>query len=392
MNALAEPILQADERPIDLIRDTRIQIVETQILDVPTIRKHQLSNTAVTHQSYVHVSVRLTNGVVGHGEAATLGGPRWAEESVEAIKANIDTYLGPALIDHPACYIEAANIRMDKVAKRNFAAKSALNAALLDGVGVTLNVPAAFLLGGPVRDRIPAIWALASGDAGQEVDEAMAKLEARQFRRFKIKLGFADAEADLSRIRRLRRDLPDGTTIIADVNQAWDEAAALRLLPALADLNVDLIEQPLPAGQFAGMVRLGKRSPIPLMLDEAVFTPEEAAAGVLSAAGSVLSLKLCKHGSAQALQRVAGIATAGGVQLYGGCLLESSLGAAAHMAVFATLPKLQWGTEQFGPLILRNDTTYESLTYREFCVQLPSGPGLGVRPNPEAIAQFARKQ
>ncbi len=204
-------------------------------------------------------------------------------------------------------------------------------------------------------------------------------------------MGFADAATDLARLERLRRGLPEGTEIIADVNQAWDEAMAIRLLPALADLGIDLIEQPLPAGQLAGMARIAARSPIPLMLDEAIFTAGEALTATAAGAGSVLSLKLCKHGSAHALQRVAGIASAGGLQLYGGCLLESSLGAAAHLAVFATLPELQWGTEQFGPLILRDDTTCESLTYRDFHVELPQGPGLGVRPAPEAIARFERK-
>ena len=81
----------------DLMRDTAIRRIETRILDVPTLRQHKLSNTAVTRQNYVHVDVLLENGVVGHGEASTLGGPRWSEESVEAIKVNIDTYLAPAL-------------------------------------------------------------------------------------------------------------------------------------------------------------------------------------------------------------------------------------------------------------------------------------------------------
>ena len=223
---------------------------------------------------------------------------------------------------------------------------------------------AATLLGGAQRDRIPAIWALASGDVGQEIEEAQAKIAARQFNRFKIKLGFSDIRADLDRLERLRASLPAGTEIVADVNQGWSEADCLRWLPALEDLGLSLVEQPLEAGNMEGMGRLAKRAGIPLMLDEAVFTPHEAMRGVAMGAGRVLSLKLCKHGSAQTLQRIAGIASAGGMELYGGCLLESSLGAAAHLAVFSTLPQLQWGCEHFGPLILTEDTTVESLRLR----------------------------
>lgn len=390
MSPFQPATLAADAPNRDLMRDTVIRSVESRILDVPTIRKHRLSSTSVNCQSYVHVAVQFENGVVGHGEASTLGGPRWAEESVEAIKANIDAYLAPVLIGQPGCQIEAAGQLLSKAAKRNFAAKSALDAALLDALGITLDVPAATLLGGAVRDRFPVIWALASGDPDQETDEALEKLETRKFNRFKIKLGFADPARDVARLAQLRRNLPEPTQIIADVNQAWSEADIIRWLPMLHDLEIDLVEQPLPAGQTGAMARTAARSPIPLMLDEAVFTEEEALAACSAGAGSVLSLKLCKHGSAHALKRVAGIAEAAGLQLYGGCLLESSLGAAAHLAAFATLPSLQWGTEHFGPLILEADTTLESLHFEDFHVHLPSGPGLGVKVNPLAAARFER--
>ena len=76
-------------------RDLAIDSIRSTIVDVPTVRRHKLSQTSVTAQSYVVVELRLANGATGIGEAATLGGPRWSEESVEAIKANIDAYLAP---------------------------------------------------------------------------------------------------------------------------------------------------------------------------------------------------------------------------------------------------------------------------------------------------------
>lgn len=82
-------------------RDLAIATLHSRIVDVPTRRRHKLSQTSVTAQSYVIVQLRLANGAEGIGEAATLGGPRWSEESVEAIKANIDTYLAPAILGCP---------------------------------------------------------------------------------------------------------------------------------------------------------------------------------------------------------------------------------------------------------------------------------------------------
>lgn len=379
-------------QPCDHLEEaTRVRAVTSWIIEAPTRRKHKLSNTSISYQGYVFVRVTLENGVEGFGEASTLGGPRWAEESVEAIKANIDTYLAPALIGKPACLPEAAAGEMAKAAKRNNAAKSALDMALLDATGKTLGVSAHVLLGGARRRSFSAIWALASGDAGQEVEEAQGMIEKGWFNRFKIKLGFADPATDLDRLAALQKALPAGTDIIADVNQGWSEADFIRFIPRLADLGVSLIEQPLPGGQMAAMARISARSPVPIMMDEGVFTTEEALDGCNRGAGSVLSLKLCKHGGVHQLKQVAAVAQAAGVQLYGGCLLESSVGAAAHLHAFATLPDLHWGTEHFGPKILIEDLCRNGLKYENFEVHLPDGPGLGVTPDLDLIEKYARK-
>src|SRR6201985_657284 len=138
--------------PAELQRDFASASIRSTIVDVPTVRQHKLSSLSVAAQSYVIVELRLANGVEGVGEAATLGGPRWSEESVEAMKANIDTYLVPAIKGMRADRFEAVGLRLDQAAKRNTAAKAAVETALFDAVGKTLGLPAAALLGGAVRN------------------------------------------------------------------------------------------------------------------------------------------------------------------------------------------------------------------------------------------------
>ena len=371
-------------------RETAIAAIEATIVDVPTVRRHKLSSLSVTAQSYVIVTVRLANGAAGVGEAATLGGPRWSEESVESIKATIDAHLAPALIGADAARFEAARLRMDAAAKRNNAAKAAIDSALYDAVGHTLGVPAAQLLGGVVRDRIKVFWTLASGDPGQEIEEAEAKLAAREHDHFKVKIGAQPAEADLVRLRRLAVALADRATLIVDANQAWDEPTALAALPELAELGIRLVEQPLPAWNIAGMARLRARAAVPLMADESVFSPHEMLDVARAGAADVVSLKLVKHGGMQGLRGVAAVAEAAGIGLYGGCLLESSIGAAAHLAVFASLPRLDWGCEHFGPRILTEDLAVTPLRFADFHIHLPTGPGLGVTLDPAKLHRFAR--
>src|SRR4051794_38544992 len=376
--------------PADLRRDLAIESIRSTIVDVPTVRRHKLSQTSVSAQSYVVVELRLANGATGIGEAATLGGPRWSEESVEAIKANIDAYLAPVLIGQPADRFEAAAARMDEAAKRNNAAKAAIKSALFDAVGKTLGIPAALLLGGAVRDSVPVLWTLASGDPGQEIEEAERKLAARLHDTFKVKIGAQAPEADLARLRRLAAALEGRATLIVDANQAWDETIAVRSLPALAELGVRLVEQPLPAWNIAGMGRLRARSAVPLMADECVFSAHDMLAVAAAGAADVVSLKLVKHGGLLGTRKVAAVAEAAGIGLYGGCLLESSVGAAAHLQVFAGLRDLAWGCEHFGPQILTDDLVTEPLRFADFHVHLPAGPGIGVTLDHDKLRRYAR--
>ena len=383
-----------EHRPVtpsaDLLRDLTVADIRSTIVDVPTVRQHKLSQLAVSAQSYVIVEIRLANGAAGVGEAATLGGPRWSEESVEGIKAVIDAHLAPAVLGADASRFEAAAARMDAAAKRNNAAKAAIESALFDAVGRTLGVPAVQLLGGAVRERMPVFWTLASGDPTQEIEEAEAKLAARLHDRFKIKIGAQPLADDLVRLRRIAAALEGRATLIVDANQAWDEATAVRAMPALAELGVALVEQPLPAWNVAGLARVRARSAVPVMADESVFTPHDMMAVAEAAAADTLSLKLVKHGGLLGLRKVAAVAEAAGVSLYGGCLLESSIGAAAHLHAFAGLRTLAWGCEHFGPHILTEDLALEPVRIEDFQIHLPTGPGLGVALDPEKLRRFAR--
>lgn len=369
---------------------TRIERIETQIVDIPTVRQHKLSSLSTTQQNYVLVRVRTADGVEGVGEAATLGGPRWSEESVEGIKATIDTYLAPAIIGMEAAGFEAVGRTLAEAAKRNNAAKAAIESALFDAVGKTLGIPASALLGGAVRDRIRVLWTLASGDPEQEVAEAETKLAERKHNIFKVKIGAKPAAEDMARLRRIAAALEGRAELIVDANQAWSETTALRCFDEMDEMGIALVEQPLPAWDVAGMARLRARTRVPIMADEAIFSEHDAFFVGQAAAADVVSLKLVKHGGLLGTRRVAAVAEAAGIGLYGGCLLESSVGAAAHLQVFAALPRLDWHCEHFGPQILKDDLVTAPLRFEDFHILLPQGPGLGITLDEDKVARYAR--
>jgi muconate cycloisomerase len=89
---------------------------------------------------------------------------------------------------------------------------------------------------------------------------------------------------------------------------------------------------------------------------------------------------------------VATIAELTGVALYGGTMLEGAVGTAASAHVFSTFSDLTFGTELFGPLLLTEEILVEPLVYKDFCLQVPTGPGLGIQLDMEKINQLKRQQ
>jgi len=152
-----------------------------------------------------------------------------------------------------------------------------------------------------------------------------------------------------------------------------------------------LVEQPVPAWNLAAMARLRARTGTPpLLADESVFDAHDMLAVAAAGAADAVSLKLVKHAGLLGVKRVAAVAEAAGIALYGGCLLESSVGAAAHLQVFSTFRELAWGCEHFGPQILIGDLVTEPLRFEEFHIRLPSGPGIGVVLDEAALRRYAR--
>ncbi|MGA9524328.1 MAG: enolase C-terminal domain-like protein, partial [Myxococcaceae bacterium] len=110
-----------------------------------------------------------------------------------------------------------------------------------------------------------------------------------------------------------------------------------------------------------------------------------------SGAAEVFAVKIEQAGGLYAAKRVGAIADAAGIELYGGTMLEGAVGTVAAAHVFSTFPKLQWGTELFGPLLLTEEILVEPLRYEEFHLTVPTGPGLGIQLDESRVNAFRRK-
>lgn len=369
-----------------------IERIEARILDIPTIRPHKLSFGSISRQSPVIVQLWLANGACGFGEAATIGGPSWNEESPESIKHAIDAYLAPALIGQDGGSFGNALARMDAFCKGNHFAKSAVEMALIDAFARTLGLPAWQLLGGKRHQSLPLAWTLASGDVNKDLEEAQLRLEQKRHRIFKMKIGARTPEQDVAHVSQIARGLEGKATLTVDVNQAWDGSTARRFLPQMIDAGVTLIEQPVAKWNVEALktlsAALGDRASI--MADETVCSPQDAMMLARGQASHVFSLKVAKHGGLLRTKEVAAVAEAADIGWYGGTMLETSIGSAASAHVFSTLGNKHHGCELFGPQLLVDDIVTERMPIVDFELQLPDGPGFGLEVDLAQLEHFDR--
>lgn len=369
---------------------TAIERVETILIDVPTIRPHILAMATMYRQTLCLVRIHCADGIVGIGEATTISGLAYGPESPEGIKLAIDTYFAPILLACDAARPAAAMAMLSRHIVGNNFAKCAVETALLDAMGKRAGVPVSEWLGGRVHDTLPVLWTLASGDTTRDIDEAEAMIEARRHKVFKLKIGKRDLADDVAHVGAIKRALGARGEVRVDVNMAWDEPTAQAGIAMLADVGCSLVEQPIAAHNIDGMARLCAKARIPIMADEALRGPADAYAFASRAAAHVMAVKIEQSGGLHAAKQVQAVADASGVALYGGTMLEAGVGTIASAHVFATFPRLAFGTELFGPLLLTEDILEEPLVYADFGLTVPDRPGLGVRLDEDRIAFFRR--
>lgn len=370
---------------------TKLINIETLIIDLPTIRPHKLSMATMQKQTMVIIRVKTDDGIVGIGEATTIGGLTYGEESPEGMKLAIDTYFYPVLKELDVTNVNLCMHKLGKMIKGNRIAKSGIETALLDAQAKRLDITLATLLGGSTTNTLPVLWTLASGDTQKDIDEAHQLLEQKRHNVFKLKIGSNDPEVDIKHVASIKKSLGDKAKVTVDINQAWSESTANWGLAKLQDAGVDLFEQPIAKENHAGLIRLSQKFNHPVMADEAVSIMSDAHSLVSGGFTGVFALKIGKSGGPVSVLKVANVAQSAGIALYGGTLLEGTIGTVASAIAFSTLGNMEWGTELFGPLLLTDDIVTNPMTYKDFHLELPTGKGLGLELDEDKIKHYKRR-
>jgi len=305
---------------------TEIRSVTVEPLDLPLTEPFEISLGVQHEASNLLVTVE-TDGATGRGEGSPLppvtGETR--EAAVATAEAMADLLEGREVADYRAA---VSDLRSTFPATPS--AAFAVETALLDAYCRERGVALSELFGGPPAPvetdlTIPIVPAEKARDDAE-------RAAADGFDHLKIKTGTRVRE-DVERVVAAWEGAPDAALKV-DANQGWTPKETARFADRVAERGVrlELIEQPVPRDDLAGLARATERVDVPVAADEAVFTPADAVEVVRREAADVVNAKLGKSGPLAVAELVA-IAEAADLELMVGCMLESAVGihTSAHL-------------------------------------------------------------
>jgi muconate cycloisomerase len=366
-----------------------VRKIEARIVDHPVRQDGAIVSSLGRHEASRYVTVTITgaDGTRGYGEAATA--PVWSGETAETSQWLIEHLLGPRLAGCAFAHPEEAVDLMDRVLHGNPFTKAAVDIALWDLLGRSQGVSVASL----VADREPVAWIPTRASIGSYPPEETVRLAAefwgRGVRTLKFKTGVPGVD-EVARLRAVRDRLGPGPTFTIDANGAYATAdEAVRAIEALLHFDLALAEQPTPRDRIGLLAQVRRRVPVPILADEAIFTPGQLAEALDLDAFDILSIYPGKNGGFTRSLAMARAAQAAGKTCAIGSNLETDLGQAPMACLASSLsafPVDRLACDLMGALFYGESAVTPPILYRDGRVKAPTGPGFGVVPRGEPRA------
>jgi len=340
------------------------------------------------------VTLRTDDGIEGFGEA--WGPPAAVLGYFEAVK---DAWLGRDLFAHAqALPLILARSYHFGIENQMLALASGIDIAAHDAIGKRLGLPVHALIGGKVVDRV-AVYASGgymTADPAATFDAMLERFLGRGFSAAKIKIGHSVAE-DVARVSHAREVLGDGMALMLDINGNCTADQALATIRATAPFRPYWIEEPLAPLDWAGYRWLRDRSPVPIATGEALYTAHQFNRLGIEGAADIWQPDLSLCGGLSQGRLIAALATLHHKRL-SPHVWASAIGLAAAVHLVAAHSPYPAATHPPDPTYveydvgenpLRDELLETPLVPEGGFIAVPDGPGLGVTPDPAAIARFA---
>ncbi len=352
----------------------KITRIESWKSDVKLTRPYTIATRTIDAVELFFLRIRTDQGLAGHGSASPAENVT-GESYAACGSALAEDRLG-WLVGRDPRHLGALCGELKRGLRATPAARAAVDMALHDLFAQILGVPLVDVLG-RCHDALPTSITVGI----QSTEQALAETEeylGRGFRCLKVKVGL-DLGEDLERLSRLRELAGPEVAIRVDANQGYSPAEARRFHQATAGLDLELIEQPLPAAAISEMRALPEELRRLVAADESLLGEQDALAlaGTPAACG-IFNIKLMKCGGVSSALAIATIAEAAGVELMWGCNDESVISIAAALNTAYACPTTRY-VDLDGSFDLASDPASGGFKVEDGSLKILDRPGLGVR-------------
>lgn len=347
---------------------------------VPFVRPFVSATTRARARYGLLLRVETDIGLVGLGEAAPIDP---LSESDVVDMANELRKVASGVMDAPLPR-DVSDISA-RTGTTSGPLRFGLETALFDLYAQERGEAVETLVGGtPKPVSVNALIADETPD--EAVRDAMAAV-ADGFTSLKLKIGGRSLEEDVALVGAVREAVGATIKLRADANGVWDVEEAIRVLSALDPLELEYVEQPVPASDIEGLAAVRRAVTTLIAADEAISTPEAARRVLEMGAADVLVIKAARLGLTGAVD-VLGLARKAGIATVVTSSIETGVGIAAslHLATLAEGAYAQGLST--GPL-LESDLLVTSMTPLDGVLACPAGTGLGVVLDEEAVRRYA---
>jgi len=347
------------------------RIVEVELLQVnlpPPVPRSDAIQSFVTQETPI-VRLRCDDGSEGDGYSYTIG------TGGSSVFALLKDHLGPRLLGREADEIEAIwrdllfATHATSVGALTSLALAAVDTALWDRRCRAAKLPLWRAAGG-AQARIPVYtteggWLHLSPEA--LVRETVAAQQAG-FKGAKIKVGKPHVAEDLARLRAVREAVGEAFEIMVDANQCFTLSEALKRAPRYAELGIAWFEEPLPADDLAGHVRLAAASEVPVAVGESLYSPGQFADVMRAGAASIIQVDVARVGGITPWLKVAHMAEACNLHVAPHFLME------LQVSLVGATPAGRW--VEYIPQL--DAVASSRLVIEEGHALVPQSPGLGI--------------
>jgi len=333
---------------------------------------------------HVLVRVHTDDGVIGVAEAPPR--PFTYGETQAGMCAVIETILAPAIVGLTLLEREIAHARMARTVG-NPAAKAAIDMAIWDALGRTLDVSVTELLGG-FTDRMRVCHMLGFDSPEAMVADAQRIRDTYGIETFKVKVGRRPMELDVAVVRALRQSLGPSVELYVDGNRGWSATESLRAMKAMSDLDLAFAEELCPADDVLGRRWLVEHLDIPFIADESTTSPAEVTREVLGGSATAVSIKTARTGFTVS-QRTHHLCEGLGLEVVMGNQIDGQLGSACTLAFGAAFELTSRRAGELSNFLdMADDLLTEPLEIRDGSLVVPLGPGHGVSVDPDKLAHY----